>query len=79
MTETQEKSGRILRRYSVREGSELFDRESRAKLGIPAAEFVRRWRAGAYDAPEADTPAVVSLSMFLPQRRVGRQRTYRRG
>lgn len=77
MTETRDKAGRILRRYTVREGREIFDREARAKLGISAAEFVRRWRAGAYDGPEADTPEVTALAIFLPAYRAQRKRPSR--
>lgn len=74
MTETVDKSGRAVRRYSQREGQALFDREARTKLGITATEFVRRWRSGDYDSPDSDTPEIVSVAMFLQSRSVPRTR-----
>lgn len=69
MTVSKTRSGAILHLHSESEGRELFERECQQMLGISAEEFVRLWRAGAYDAPEADTAEVAWLAGGLPTRR----------
>ena len=48
------------------QGFALLDKQAQARLGISGAEFLRRWDAGDYDAPDCDRPEVVKVAMLMP-------------
>ena len=54
-----------IRTLSRSEGYALFDRRSRAELGISGKTFIRQWNAGRY-AKRAERPEVVRVAMLLP-------------
>lgn len=53
-----------VREATVAEGVELFDRRARALVGLPGAEFLRRWDRGDY--LESADPNVSALAVLIP-------------
>lgn len=57
--------GRHIRLMSRAEARRAFDRAARHYLGMSGAAFLRRWKAGEFDRPDAD-PNAMSVAMLLP-------------
>jgi hypothetical protein len=54
-----------VRELSRAEGWELLDREARRYLHMDAAQFIKAWDAGEFDA-DPDRPDVMYVAMLLP-------------
>lgn len=53
-----------VRIVDAKEGMEILDEAAQRYLGIPAAEFLRRWDAGEY-AGKADTPEIMRVVSLI--------------
>jgi len=47
------------------EGWEILEAQAQMRLGVSAAEFVRRWDAGEFESSE-ERPEVLHVAMLLP-------------
>ena len=48
------------------EGRKLFNAAAQHYVRMSGDEFLRRWDAGEYDAPECDRSDIVRVAMLIP-------------